>query len=288
MKNHEREIWVGENRISVNNSIMYGKMVGESDDSMVIPLKEGILKLANMFDGVVHVHIDLNDAGKQSKKIRGLWSELSKMDKFRKVALYGIHPVAQIIASFAIGVIRKKDLRFFKTREEALAWLKEETLNNPDISKSSIPGKAKGDYPGYIEIPSGEEKEVEIKQVNEREIFAGKIRFLLDDEKIINIYPVGNIDKKNAIAIKKILLKLIGMVDGKVKIMADLNKAGIPLVDAKKVGLEIFNKEKVGKVAFFGIHPVARVIASFIINMLKKKDMCFFRTREEALLWLRE
>jgi len=42
-----------------------------------------------------------------------------------KVALFGLNPVARVIASFVMGVTRKKDMRFFKTREEALAWLRE-------------------------------------------------------------------------------------------------------------------------------------------------------------------
>jgi hypothetical protein len=42
-----------------------------------------------------------------------------------KMAYFGMHPVARVIASFMMGVTRKQNMRFFKTREEALAWLKE-------------------------------------------------------------------------------------------------------------------------------------------------------------------
>ncbi len=44
---------------------------------------------------------------------------------FGKVALFGLHPVARVVASFFMGATKKKDMRFYKTRGEALAWLKE-------------------------------------------------------------------------------------------------------------------------------------------------------------------
>ena len=46
-------------------------------------------------------------------------------EKIGKVALFGLHPVARVIAAFIMGITRKKDMRFFKSKEEALAWLKE-------------------------------------------------------------------------------------------------------------------------------------------------------------------
>lgn len=34
-------------------------------------------------------------------------------------------PVTRVLAYFVIGVTGEKDIRFFKTREETLTWLKE-------------------------------------------------------------------------------------------------------------------------------------------------------------------
>jgi hypothetical protein len=45
---------------------------------------------------------------------------------------------------------------------------------------------------------------------------------------------------------------------------------------------------KTGKTAFFGMHPVARVIASFVMGVSPNKMMRFFKTKEDALIWLRE
>ena len=46
-------------------------------------------------------------------------------EKFGKIAHWGINPVAKILASFVMGLSKKTEMRFFTSKEEALAWLKE-------------------------------------------------------------------------------------------------------------------------------------------------------------------
>ena len=83
-------------------------------------------------------------------------------------------------------------------------------------------------------------------------------------------------------------LKLANMVDGKVNCLVDLNSAGKPSVEARKVGMEGFRNKKFGKIALIGSHPVAKVLAFFVMGVIKKKDMRFFKTKEEALKWLKK
>jgi len=99
--------------------------VGELDEETQIGINESGYKLMNTVEGKVHALVDLNKAGKVSPKARKRQVEISEHEKTAKVALFGLHPVARVVASFFMGVSRKKDMRFFKTREEALAWLKE-------------------------------------------------------------------------------------------------------------------------------------------------------------------
>ena len=125
MEEKDREIWVGENRLYLGeDNILCFANVGEHDEKIAIGCKEAILKLFNMVDGKVHGLIDLSKAGKQSPEARKIWKEISELEKTGKVALFGMHPVARVIASFVMGVSRKKDMRFFKTKKEALAWVK--------------------------------------------------------------------------------------------------------------------------------------------------------------------
>lgn len=128
------------------------------------------------------------------------------------------------------------------------------------------------------------ENKVEIRQISDKEIWIGENRYYLDEDNILYITPVGKLDEKIALAVKEACLKLMNMVEGKIKVFVDLNKAGEHSSKARKIVREISENEKVGKTAVFGIHPVARVIAS--IGM--REDMCFFKTKEEALAWLKE
>ena len=122
----EREIWVGESRLYLGeHNIIYETLVGEQDEKAVLAIYEASNRLANTVEGKVNVLVDLSEAGQASSGARKKGQEMLEDKIFAKVALFGLHPVARVVASFFMGVTRKKDIRFYKTREEALAWLKE-------------------------------------------------------------------------------------------------------------------------------------------------------------------
>jgi len=123
---------------------------------------------------------------------------------------------------------------------------------------------------------------------NDREIWVGESRFYLGEDNILYETVVGEQDRETAIAAMEAVDKLTSMVEGKVNVLIDLNKTGKPSPEARKMGQEAFEDEKIGKVALFGLHPVARVIASFVMGVTKKEDMRFFRTKEEALAWIKD
>jgi len=132
------------------------------------------------------------------------------------------------------------------------------------------------------------EEKVQVRQVSEKEIWVGDNRFYLGKDNIRHLTCVGDIDEKIALEIKEVTFNFFSIVEGKLKLFIALNKAGKPSSGARKILTKIFENEKIGKIAMFGIHPVARVLASFIMGISKKKDMRFFKTKEEALLWLKE
>lgn len=122
----------------------------------------------------------------------------------------------------------------------------------------------------------------------DREIRVGESRFYLGEDNIIYSTIVGDIDAEMAIAFDEATLKLMNMVEGKVNVFTDDNKAGTPLSEARKIMQEFIMHEKYGKLAIFGLHPVARVLASFIMGVTKKEDVRFFNSKEDALAWLKE
>jgi len=122
----------------------------------------------------------------------------------------------------------------------------------------------------------------------EREIWVGESRFYLGEDNIIYITEIGEHGKKQAIAKKEVILKLLNLAEGKVDYLIDLNKTGKQSPEARNIYRGLMEHERIGKVAIFGMHSVARVIASFVMGVTKKKDMRFFKTKEDALIWLKE
>ena len=133
-----------------------------------------------------------------------------------------------------------------------------------------------------------EEKPVEIKQVNEKEIWVGENRLYLDEDNILCETLVGEQDEKIVFAVHEASRKFRNTVEGKVNLLVDLNKAGKPSPGARKIGQEMLEDERIGKTALFGLHPVARVLVAFVLGITSKKDARFFKTKEEALAWLKE
>ena len=124
MNDKEREIWVGENRFYLGkDNVVHITIIGEQDEKIACDFKEILFEFSNMAGERVKILVDLNKAGKASAEARMIWKELTEKEDFGKTALFGMNPVARVLASFVIGVSKKKDLRFFKTKEEALAWL---------------------------------------------------------------------------------------------------------------------------------------------------------------------
>lgn len=126
MKEEEREIRVGENRFYLDeDNILYVTIIGETDEKIAVEINEAYLNLLTKHEGKMDVFIDLNKAGKGSSEARKIWKKMTENVRTGRVAFFGLHPVARVLASFTMGVSKNKDMGFFKTKEEALTWLRE-------------------------------------------------------------------------------------------------------------------------------------------------------------------
>lgn len=124
MKNERT--WVKENSFYLeDDNILYVIAVGEVDDETASACKEAILKLASTKEEKVNLLVDLNKAGKSSPEARSVWTSIGNNEKIGKVALFGLHPVARVLASFFMKMIAQNNLRFFNEKEKALEWFKE-------------------------------------------------------------------------------------------------------------------------------------------------------------------
>jgi hypothetical protein len=133
----------------------------------------------------------------------------------------------------------------------------------------------------------GSKKDIS-KCEEEREIWVGKNRLYLDDEGILHVTLIGEVDMEMAIELNQVYYRFLEMIEGELNCFVDLNKAGKQSSEVRRKGREILDDERIGKTALFGLHPVAKVLASFVMGVTEKKDISFFKTKEEALAWLKE
>jgi hypothetical protein len=124
-KEVNREIHIGEHLFHLaEDNILYITVVGEQDEKTALAMKEAAIKFTGMVEDKLNIFVDNSKAGKASPAARKLFNDLMDLKEFGRIAIFGAHPVARVLATFVIGISRKKDVRFFSSREKALAWLR--------------------------------------------------------------------------------------------------------------------------------------------------------------------
>ncbi len=121
----EKEFTIGENRITLlDNSTIYIEAIGEQTDEHAREILKLYQKLYSELPGKINQLVNLDRSGKSSPKARQVYEEMNNHESTHKVAVYGIHPVARVLAAFVTGIKGKKNIEFFTNKEDAMAWLK--------------------------------------------------------------------------------------------------------------------------------------------------------------------
>jgi hypothetical protein len=126
---------------------------------------------------------------------------------------------------------------------------------------------------------------MEIIETNyENKIQVGRNLVYVKD-KIVHVITIGDNDEESALRMRSLAFEIQEKL-GTLNALIDLNKAGKSTPEARKVWKELSELGDV-KVAFVGLHPVARVLASFTMVVSGNKNTKFFSTQEEAIGWLK-
>jgi hypothetical protein len=133
MEENPREFWIRQNRFYLDeDETLYITIDGEIDDEDAFEVKKTILELNKRFGRKRRNSlVDINRARKVSSGARRTFKEIAEDEEIGrgKTAIFGLHPVARVLASFLLGVTKTRHLRFFNTKEEALAWLERENVD---------------------------------------------------------------------------------------------------------------------------------------------------------------
>ena len=127
-----------------------------------------------------------------------------------------------------------------------------------------------------------------VKEAISTEFWVGPTQVTLMDGDTLNVKAMGPQTYETAMAHLKIFEHFYEQVNKPLKFLIDLNDAGKNSAEARKVWKDISEHEYTSKVALVGIHPVARVIAGFVMSISTSNKIKFFSTREKALKWFYE
>lgn len=110
--------------------------------------------------------------------------------------------------------------------------------------------------------------------------------FRLEDCNIISITINGDVDTAAAVKFTEVTEGFLQSAGQKLHMLIDLNKAGNASLEARHEGKARMADDRIAKIAYFGLHPVARMIAFFMIELARNNKMRFFGTEEAARQWL--
>ena len=116
----------------------------------------------------------------------------------------------------------------------------------------------------------------------------GETTMVLDENNILKIEAIGDMTDENADEIHEIMLEIYSNTQGNLQTLADMNKAGKSTPYARKMWKKLSVFERMSKIALYGINPVARVLASFMVGRTSRNNMRFFNNKEDAIAWLKD
>jgi len=113
------------------NDVLFLKVLGAMDDET---LRELLPRYQKLLEGKPrrYVLVDMSESAQfdtsiMTKEMRDTYKVMINQMEAEKSAIFGITPALRMVAKIALAVTSKSDItRFFKTKEEALAWLKGE------------------------------------------------------------------------------------------------------------------------------------------------------------------
>jgi len=125
-----------------------------------------------------------------------------------------------------------------------------------------------------------------MKNSERAEFRLGNDTVYLRDNNILYVEVVGHHTAEFASEMKKLCTHLVSQMDAQCCYLINLNKSGKNDPGARSIWKELSIHEKIYKVATFGLNPVARVIANFVIGSYSGNNIRFFNTEKEAVEWL--
>jgi len=127
-----------------------------------------------------------------------------------------------------------------------------------------------------------------VRMVTSTEFWIGPTEVRLTQGNLIYVKAVGPQNYHTATAHIGLIRQFYQEINEPLNFLIDLNEAGKNSPEARKAWKDVSDDDLTCKVALVGIHPVARVIAGFVMSVSVSSKIRFFSTQEKALKWIYE
>ncbi|MEZ5070446.1 MAG: STAS/SEC14 domain-containing protein [Bacteroidales bacterium] len=111
-------------------------------------------------------------------------------------------------------------------------------------------------------------------------------RIALLGDGVLRIEAIGDMDDDKLDRIRAVYRDVFSLAGDAVRLLVDLNQTGHNPPEARRFWRSLSAHKSVEAIAMVGIHPVARVLATFVIGSLGLEKYRFFEREEDALDWL--
>ena len=110
----------------IKTDLVFVIIVGDQNSITALKIKEVVDIFTHGISNKMNYLIDITKSGKVTHGARSIYKMLAEDEHTRRAGLFGLNPVARVLASFVINTYKKDNLKFFSTRDDALQWLLEE------------------------------------------------------------------------------------------------------------------------------------------------------------------
>lgn len=125
-----------------------------------------------------------------------------------------------------------------------------------------------------------------MKEKDELPIMIGTNETYFYDGNIIYVKAIGEQTVEVAQLHREYHHKMASSTGEKISYLIDLNQCGKNSSEARMIWKQLSEDEHTKRVATFGLSPVSRVIASFVMGRSSLSNHQFFKTKEKAMIWL--
>ncbi|WP_430972548.1 hypothetical protein [Sunxiuqinia rutila] len=124
------EVWMNHNHIRlIEDQVFHIVACGEQTSEMAYTYLDIFDRMLSGSSKPVSYLVDLNQAGRNSSEARRVWKQIGDCAQTHRIALFGLHPVAEVLACFVIGISNEQEMRFFRNETAAMNWLRKEPVS---------------------------------------------------------------------------------------------------------------------------------------------------------------